>query len=98
MLSCFGHINVSIWWREKNNIQISLSEAQALYGITDTVLRCLGLNLCLIIAKCYIYTASKNEDDYFFNAFLSILKNKIQIEASKANVQVKLKNNFLDFG
>ena len=98
MLSCFGHINVSIWWREKNNIQISLSEAQALYGITDTVLQCLGLNLCLIIAKYYIYTASKNEDDYFFDAFLSILKNKIQIEASKANVQVKLKNNFLGFG
>ena len=45
----------------------------------------------LIIAKYYIYTASKNEEDYyFFDAFLSILKNKIQIETSKAKVQVKL--------
>ena len=59
-------------------------------GITDTVPQCLGLNLCLIIAKYYIYTASKNEEDYFFDAFLSILKNKIQIETSKAKVQVKL--------
>ena len=73
-----------------NNIEISLSEAQTLYGITDTVPQCLGLNLCLIIAKYYIYTASKNEEDYFFDAFLSILKNKIQIETSKAKVQVKL--------
>ena len=49
----------SVWWREKNNIEISLSEAQTLYGITDTVPQCLGLNLCLIIAKYYIYTAAK---------------------------------------
>ena len=80
----------AVWWRERNNIEISLSEAQTLYGITDTVPQCLGLNLCLIIAKYYIYTASKNEEDYFFDAFLSILKNKIQIETSKAKVQVKL--------
>ena len=80
----------SVWWREKNNIEISLSEAQTLYGITDTVPQCLGLNLRLIIAKYYIYTAFKNEEDYFFDAFLSILKNKIQIETSKAKVQVKL--------
>ena len=80
----------SVWWHEKNNIEISLSEAQTLYGITDTVPQCLGLNLCLIIAKYYIYTASKNEEDYFFDAFLSILKNKIQIETSKAKVQVTL--------
>ena len=59
----------AVWWREKNNIEISLSEAQTLYGITDTVPQCLGLNLGLIIAKYYIYTASKNEEDYFFYCF-----------------------------
>ena len=58
--------------------------------ITGTVPQCLGLKLCMIIAKCYIYTESKNEEDYFFDAFLSILKNKIQIETGKAKVQVKL--------
>ena len=46
--------------------------------------------LCLIIAKYYIYTASKNEEDYYFDAFSSILKRKIQIETSKAKAQVKL--------
>ena len=48
------------WWYRKNNTVITLSEAQILYGITDTVPLCLGLNLCTIIAKYYIYTASKN--------------------------------------
>ena len=67
-----------------------MSAAQILYGITDTVPLCLGLNLCTIIAKYYIYTASKNEEDYFLDAFLAILKNKIEIETSRAKVQVKL--------
>ena len=78
------------WWYRKNNTVITLSEAQILYGITDTVPLCLGLNLCTIIAKYYIYTASKNEEDYFLDAFLAILKNKIEIETSRAKVQVKL--------
>ena len=92
-LCAFSGVITSSGGQKKNqshNIEISLSEAQTLYGITDTVPQCLGLNLCLIIAKYYIYTASKNEEDYFFDAFLSILKNKIQIETSKAKVQVKL--------
>ena len=72
------------WWYEQNNIAFTLSEAQILYGITDTVPQCFGLNLYIIIAKYYIYTPSKSEEDYFFDAFLSILKNKIQIETSKA--------------
>ena len=83
-------IHFTEWCYVKNNIEITLSEAQTLYGITDTVPQCLGLNLCMIIAKYYIYTASKNEEDFYFDAFLSILKNKIQIETSKAKVQVKL--------
>ena len=50
------------WWFRKNNIVITLSEAPILYGITDTMPQCLGLNLCTIIAKYYIYTASGNEE------------------------------------
>ena len=76
--------------QKKNNIVITLSEAEILYDITDTVPQCLGLNLCTIIAKYYIYTASRNEEDYFLDAFLAILNNKIQIETSRAKVQVKL--------
>ena len=52
-----------------NNIAITLSEAQIPYALTDTVPQCLGINLCIIISKYYIYTASKSEEDYFFDAF-----------------------------
>ena len=88
-------IHFTDWWYEKNNIEITLSAAQTLYGISDTVPQCLGLSLCMIIVKYYIYTASKNEEDYFFDAFLSILKNKIQIETSKAKAKSSCKNNLL---
>ena len=61
-----------------------------LIGITDTVPQWLGLNLCTIIAKYHIYTTSRNKEDYFLDAFLAILRKKIQIETSRAKVQFKL--------
>ena len=97
MLSCFGHI-FQFGGAKKNNIEISLSEAQTLYGITDTVPQCLGLNLCLIIAKYYIYTASKNEEDYFFDAFFLSLKIKYKLKLAKLRCKSSCKNNFLDSG
>ena len=85
----------SVWWREKNNIEISLSEAQTLYGITDTVPQCLGLNLCLVIAKYYIYTSSKNEEDYFSTLFCLSLKIKYKLKLAKLRCKSGCKNNFL---
>ena len=58
MLSYFGHVLLT-GGTEKNNTAITLSEEQILYGITDTLPRGLSLNLCIIIAKCYIYIALK---------------------------------------
>jgi len=58
MLSYFGHVLLT-GGTEKNNTTITLSEEQILYGITDTLPRGLSLNLCIIIAKCYIYIALK---------------------------------------
>ena len=40
----------------------------------------------ITIAKYYIYVASKNGEDYFLDAFLAILRNKILIETSKAKL------------
>ena len=88
----------SVWWREKNNIEISLSEAQTLYGITDTVPQCLGLNLCLIIAKYYIYTASKMRKIIFSTLFCLSLKIKYKLKLAKLRCKSSCKNNFLDSG
>ena len=36
-----------------------ISKNEIIYGVTDNFARRLGLNLCMIIAKPYLYTASR---------------------------------------
>jgi len=48
--------------------------------MTDNFTRPLGLNLCMIVAKHYLYTASKKEEEFYFDAFLAVLTNRIKIE------------------
>ncbi len=88
MLSCFGHILLISGTKNKHCNDAPWSQIH--YGITDNAPQCLGLNPCTVIAKYYIYTALKNKEDYFLDVFLAILKNKIQIETSRAKLQVKL--------
>ncbi len=54
-----------------------------------------GLNLCIIIAKYYIFTAPQNEEDYSLDALLAILRNNIQMETSRVKVQAMLKKKTL---
>jgi len=51
--------------------------------MTDNFTHHLDLNLCMTIAKYYLYTASRKEE-FYFNAFLAILTNKIKIEQHKS--------------
>ena len=50
----------------------------------------LGLNLSLIIAKYYIYIALREEDPYFFDTFLAVLRSKLHIEKHKSKLQINL--------
>jgi len=50
----------------------------------------LGLNLGMIIAKYYLYTASRKEEEFYFDAFLAILANKIKIEKHKSKSQINV--------
>jgi len=58
--------------------------------VTDHFARHLGLNLCLIIAKYYLYTASRKEEEFYFDALLAILTNKIKIEKQKSKSQINM--------
>ena len=42
----------------------------------------LGLDLCLIIAKYYIYCVSKEGENYYFEAFFAYLKRKLSMKKS----------------
>ena len=57
--------------------------------MTDNFARYLGLNLCMIIAKYYLYTASRKEE-FYFDAFIAFLANKIKIEKHKSKSQINM--------
>ena len=78
------------WWNFKNSESITLDENMIIYGVANDFSRRLGLNLCLIIAKHYIYTASRKEEEYYWEAFMAVLESKIQIEMHKSKKQIQL--------
>jgi len=62
---------------------ITIDKTEIIYGVTDNFVHHLGLNLCMIIAKHYLYTASRKEEESYFDAFLAILTNENKIEKHK---------------
>jgi len=80
----------ALWWNRKHSDSITLSEQNIIYGFTQDLPRRLGLNLCLIIAKYYIYTASRREEDYIWEAFFAILKSHLEIEKHKSKSQISI--------
>ena len=79
-----------LWWNEKKQNSITLSEQEIIYGFTKDLSRRLGLNLCLIIAKYYIYTASRREEEYIWEAYFATLKSHLEIEKHKSKLQISL--------
>ena len=80
----------SRWWNVKNDDFIVLNEETIIYGFTNDFSQERGLNLCLIIAKYYIYCASRDGENYYFEAFLAYLKSKLSVEKSKCKAQIIL--------
>ena len=44
------------------------------------------------LAKQYIYTASRKEEDCYWDAFMAILTNKIEFEKHKDKLQIIIEN------
>ena len=78
------------WWNSKNEDTITIAKNEIIYGVTDNFARHLGLNLCMIIAKYYLYTASRKEEEFYFDVFLAFLTNKIKIEKHKSKSQINM--------
>jgi len=83
------------WWSSKNGDRITLDKNEIIYGVTDNFARHLGLNLCIIIAKYYLYTTSRKEEEFYFDAFLAMLTNKIKIEKHKSKSQINMWESLL---
>ena len=86
-----GYFGLSFcnWWNSKNGDTITIDKNEIIYGVTDNFARYLGLNLCMIIAKYYLYTASRKEEEFYFDA-LAFLTNKIKIEKHKSKSQINM--------
>ena len=46
----------------------TLDNDEIIYNMTDNIARPFGLNLCMIIAKHYFYTASRKEEEFYLDA------------------------------
>ena len=44
----------------------------------------------MIIVKYYLYTASRKEEEFYFDAFLAVLANKIKIKKQKSKSQINI--------
>ena len=79
----------TVWWNGKNPNSITLSEKEIIYGFTNDLPRHLGLNLCVIVAKHYVYTTSRREEEYIWEAFFASLKYHLEIERHKSRLQIR---------
>ena len=70
----------SNWWNSKNGDTITINKNEIRYGVTDNFALYLGLNLCMVRAKYYLYAALRKEEEFYFDASLAFLTNKIKIE------------------
>ena len=71
------------WWNVKNQGVITLSDNDIIFGFTNVLPLRLGLNLCVILAKYYIYTASRRKE-YIWQAFCAFLRNHLGMEKHKS--------------
>jgi len=78
------------WLSSKTEDTITLNKNEIVYGVTDNFACHLGLNLCVIIAKYYLYTALRKEEQFYFDAFLLISTNKIKTEKHKFKSQINI--------
>jgi len=68
------------WYETLTAIKLELSTVKILYGIIDNDRLCALTNHLLLIAKYYIYRCSINEEPLYFSTYLTIVKNKTEIE------------------
>ena len=79
------------WWNDNNSPPGSLTNNDKIYGYLPENRSFHTFNLCLIVARFYIYTAAKESEPYsFLLAFKAFLKYKLSIEPSSVRESLSL--------
>ena len=77
------------WWNDNNSPSVSLTNNDKIYGYFPENRSFHTFNLCLIVARFYIYTAKESEP-YSFLAFKAFLKYKLSIALSNVGESMSL--------
>ena len=77
-------------WNDYNSPSVSLSNNDKIYGYLPENRSFHTFNLCLIVARFYIYTAAKESEPCSFLAFKAFLKYKLSIEPSSVRESLSL--------
>ena len=80
------------WWNDNNSSSVSLTDNDKIYGYLPENRSFHTFNLCLIVARFYIYTEAKESEPYSFLAFKAVLKYKLSIEPSRVNLSASSRN------
>ena len=78
------------WWNDDNSPSVSLTNSDKIYGYLPENRSFHTFNLCLIVARFYIYTAAKESESYSFLAFKAVLKYKLSTEPSSVRESLSL--------
>ena len=69
------------WWNSCNLPKVALTNKAKIYAHHPEKLSFRAVNLCLIVARYYIYTAARESESYSITAFKVLLKSKLSTES-----------------
>ena len=68
------------WWVSRTKENITLSNSMILYGIFDNRKHMYSLNYTLLIVKYSIYSKCLHDQKLYFDGFLSLLMEKVNVQ------------------
>ena len=68
------------WWTSKTKANTTLTDSMILYGIFDNREHLYSLNYSLLLAKYSIYSSCLQEKKLYFDSFLTLLREKINLQ------------------
>ena len=76
---------VETWWNEVSTCPVMISEKHVIFGIYYDLKYFADINYIILLGKMYIYRQKLNGENVNFNAFLKIIKNRLEIEKAICN-------------
>ena len=83
------------WWNSCNLPKVALTNNAKIYAHHPENRSFRAVNLCLIVARYYVYTAAKENESYSITAFKVLLKSKLSAESPSIRASVSMYILFL---